>query len=172
MNFELEKIFAKVSGENVENFAERILTDSEKAQIKFAFNQIFSGLSTIEWMNNVTLKIAWTITLDKMRRFIFSLPEKNYVVDYLQVAVFEHRKHTLKILESSMHINEYIQIRDDERAELEKSANEKIQTGINIIKNLLSAPRDSMPTKENVNMNENILQMDRQREYEHERTRK
>jgi len=59
MNFELEKILAKVSGENAENFAERVISDSDKAQINFAFNQMFSGLSLLEWMQNVPLADAW-----------------------------------------------------------------------------------------------------------------
>ena len=72
MNFDTEKLFAKVAGENVENFANCVMSDSAKAQINFAFNQIFQGLSFVEWMRQVPLMTAWDMALNKMYDFVFS----------------------------------------------------------------------------------------------------
>lgn len=95
MNFEFEKLIAKISGENVENFSERVISDSDKAQINFGLNQMFQGLSLIEWMNKITLANAWRVSLDKMRDYIFKLNGPEYIVDYLHIVVFEHRKKIL-----------------------------------------------------------------------------
>lgn len=43
MNFDTEKLLAKVAGENVENFANCVISDFARTQIDFAFNQMFQG---------------------------------------------------------------------------------------------------------------------------------
>ena len=45
MDFDIEKILVKASGENVDKYANRVISDSDKAQIDFAFEEMFSGLS-------------------------------------------------------------------------------------------------------------------------------
>jgi len=173
MDFELEKIMAKVSGENVENFAVRVIGQHEKSQIDFALNQIFSGLSVLEWMKKMTLGDAWNRALDKMRDFIFSISEKNYIVDYLRVAVFEHRNQMLRTLSSSMHINEYIQYSSEQQPELEAGARRKIKNGIDIIQNLLSGAANPIQHTEQSKTDDDslILQQchERQNTKEHER---
>jgi len=171
MDFETEKILAKVAGENTENFAERVIDNSTKAQINFAFEQMFTGLSVLEWGRGVTLGEAWNKALDKMRDFIFSIENKNYIVDYLRVAVFEHRKQVLKTMTSSMHVNEYIRSTPQQQSELEKSANEKIQNGIDIIKSVLAVPTAAVREQKG-NNNELVFQNIKEREHEKERTRK
>ena len=168
MNFELEKILAKVSGENAENFAKRVISDSDKAQINFAFNQMFSGLSLLEWMQNVPLADAWKKTLDKMRDFIFSIDEKNYIIDYLRVAIFDFKKQIMKMLTASVHAGEFMQYDSGQRPELEKTANERIQNGIDIIKNILSNPHDAKNENHKSNQNTQILEKLYNRDREHE----
>ena len=131
MNFEFEKLMAKISGENTEKFSERVISETDKNQINFALDQMFRGMSLIEWMKpKNTLADAWRTSLDKMRDFIFSLPGQNYVIDYLHMAIFEHRQKMLKIVSDSLHANEYINYPVEQYPELEKSANEKITTSI------------------------------------------
>ena len=46
MSFDLDQVMAKVSGENTEDFAAKhIISDVDKAQVNFAFSEMFSGLS-------------------------------------------------------------------------------------------------------------------------------
>ena len=164
---------AKVSGENVERYAERVIADSEKAQINFAFDEIFSGLSLLEWIQGATLGDAWKKSLDKLRDFIFSIDEQNFVMDYLHMAVFEFRNKTLKIMSQSIHINEKMQHSAEQSEKLKQSAEEKIQNGLDILKNILSVPHSDRTKKENTNINDLVLQktMERQREREYERER-
>ena len=175
MDFELEQIFAKVSGENREIMAVHIISDTDKAQIDFAFNEIFSGLSLSEWMLKVTLDEAWKIALDKLRDFVFSINEQSYMVDYLRHAVFDFKKRTLRNLESSIHANEYIQCPADKYSELEESANTKIQNGIDILRNLLANPAYNKNAKINTNTvikDNRIMQRNNTKGIERERIRK
>lgn len=178
MDFELEQIFAKVSGENVENPATRIVSESDKAQIDFAFEQIFSGQSVLEWMTGIQLIDAWKVALDKLRNFIFSIQEQSYVVDYLHHAVFAFRKKQInQTLQTSIHANEYMQYPKSKYTQIEQSAKEKIQDGIDIIKSLLSVADYQYGMKHNNTKNtQNNLSYshdyDNSRELEYERTRK
>lgn len=169
MNFEFEKLIAKISGENVENFSERVISDSDKAQINFALNQMFQGLSLIEWMNKITLANAWRVSLDKMRDYIFKLNGPEYIVDYLHIVVFEHRKKILKMISDSLHANEYINYPIERYSELEKSANEKIKTAVNILTDILSTPCDS--NVKNEEKIENVRVSEKTKERDHERER-
>ena len=176
MNFEFEKLMAKVSGENTENFAKRVLSESDKHQIEFALNQMFVGLSLLEWMTRMTLKDAWRVSLDKMRDFVFSITGQNYVLEYLRTAVFEHRQKMQKLFTDSLYANEYIHYPTEQFPELKKSAYEKIQNAIDILKNILSNPNDTKPEKSSENIDMQILQRfnerEHNREHEHERVRK
>lgn len=171
MDIELEKILAKVAGENTENFSERVISDSVKSQINFAFEQMFAGLSLLEWFNGITLGDAWSRALDKMRDFVFEIQEKNYITDYLRMAVFEHRKQMQKMMSASIHINEYMQYTSEQQIELTKSANQKVQNAIDIIKNILSTSDDTIYEKKQNNQ-EFILQNVKEKECEHERVKK
>lgn len=170
MNFDTEKLLAKVAGENVENFANCVISDFARTQIDFAFNQMFQGLSLLQWMENITLMNAWQNTLETMTEFVFSLPEKNCVADYLHVAVFDFKKNMLKTVKNSIHANEYFNCPVDKQNELKQSANEKVQQGIEIIKNLVSAPGKCI-TEKTQNVEKNNFH-EKTREYERERERK
>jgi len=174
MNFDLEKLIAKVSGENTEDFSKSVISDSDQRQIKFALNQMFVGLSLLEWMKQVTLADAWHTSLDIMRDYIFSISGQSYVLDYLRGAVFEHRKQIIKKLSDSVHVREYIQYPKEQFPELEKSANEKIKGAVDIIQNILSNPHGENADKQKTDINEQILQnlCNHEREPEHERVRK
>ena len=176
MNFEFEKLMAKVSGENTENFAKRVLSESDKHQIGFALNQMFVGLSLLEWMKHVTLANAWRASLDKMRDFVFSIDGQNYVLEYLRAAVFEHRQKMQKLFTDSLYANEYIHYPTEQFPELKKSAYEKIQNALEILKNILSNPNDTKTEKTPENIDVQILQRfnerEHNREHEHERVRK
>ena len=170
MNFDFEKLMAKVSGENVEDFSKRVISDSDKAQINFALDQMFQGLSLIEWMNKITLANAWRISLDKMRDYIFGLTGPEYIVDYLHIVVFEHRQKILKMIADSLHANEYINYPTSEYPKLKDTAEEKIKTAINILTDILSTPRGS--NVENIKPAKNIETLSRTKENKYERTRK
>lgn len=172
MDVDTAKLLAKIAGENVENFANCVVSDSAKTQIDFAFNQMFQGLSLLQWMENITLMNAWQNTLDAMTEFVFSLPEKNCVAEYLHVAVFDFKKNTLKTLKNSIHANEYFNYPKDKQDELKQSANEKIQQGIDIIKSLVSAPDKCMTEKTQPMEKVQAPQKIKIREYERERERK
>ncbi len=176
MDFELDKIMAKVSGENRENMAQYIISNTDKAQIDFAFNEIFSGISLLEWMKKITLADAWKIALDKLRDFVFSIQEQSYVVDYLHNAVFEFRKKQIKqTLETSIHANEYIQCPANKYDELKEKANSKIQTGTDIIKNLLANPaykQNGTKSNTDIIIKDKTLQQVKTKECEYERVKK
>lgn len=180
MDFELEQIFEKVSGENLENRAQNIVSESDKAQIEFAFGEIFSGLSVLEWMNNIKLIDAWKIALDKLRDFIFSIQDQSYIVDYLRPAVFRFRRKQVKqTLQSSIHANEYMHYPKSEYPQIEESAKQKIQTGIDIIQSLLSsgyyqygAKHVTQKNQSNTNDLLKLHSREQERELERERTRK
>jgi len=164
---------AKVSGENIEKFSERIISDSDKTQIVFAVNQLFLGMSLLEWMKPKTsLADAWRASLDKIRDYVFSFNEQNYIIDYLRIAVFEHRQQALKTLESSLHMNEYINYPIEQYPELEKSANEKIKMAIDILKKVLSNLEPGKPENIQRTPDDRILQQQREYEHDRERTRK
>ena len=177
MDFELEQIFEKVSGENLENRAQNIVSESDKAQIEFAFDEIFSGLSVLEWMNNIKLIDAWKIALDKLRDFIFSIQDQSYIVDYLRPAVFRFRRKQVKqTLQPSIHANEYMHYPKSEYPRIEESAKQKIQTGIDIIKSLVSSGYYQYGAKHEIQNNKNntndlIKSYNREHEREHERER-
>ena len=168
MDFEIEKLLAKVSGENVENFAACVISDTDKKQIDFAFEEMFNGLSLLEWMRGGLLVDAWNVALDKMRDFIFGINETNYVVDYLRVAVFDFRKNKSKNFHNSVHVCEYFQT-DTNSNILKKAAREKIQNSVDIIKNLISVPKTCAKKQK---ANQNICDFQKEREVENERTRK
>ena len=163
MDFETEKLLAKVAGENVENFAAHVMSDADKKQIDFAFEQMFSGISLIQWMQGGLLSDAWNCALDKMRDFIFGIEESNYVVDYLRVSVFDFKKRKSKDFHNSVHAGEYFR-HETERGILEKSAHEKIQNGIDIIMGLISAPKTSI-VRQKTNQNVKVFQKEHGREY-------
>ena len=165
---------AKISGENTEKFAERVVSDSDKNQINFAFEKIFNGLSLLEWMHDVVLWDAWKIALDELRDFVFAIPEKNYVVDYLRIAVFEYKKQALKNVQSSVHAYEKINYPKNKFPELEKSANENVQIGVEIIQKLVqkNATQNTVMPQHTIERNmERENQYTREREYERERNK-
>ncbi len=166
MDFETEKLLAKIAGENVENFAAHVISKADKEQIDFAFDQMFSGLSLLQWMHGGLLVDAWNVALDKMRDFIFSLEKSNYLVDYLRVAVFDFKKHKSKNFHNSVHASEYFQS-DANSKILEKAAREKIQDGIDIIMKFISIPKQGRIEKQNQKTDD--LQKEYNREYERER---
>lgn len=174
MDIELENIFAKISGENIDYASLRVISDTDKAQVDFALNEIFSGLSLLEWMNKCTLTDAWKIALDKLRGYIFSITEQTYIVDYLRHAVFDFRHKKLRDLQSSIHANEYIQCSTNKYNELEEQANSKIQTGVDIIRDLLANPEYKQPITNNTKtaVQTNVMQHTKENEKEYERVRK
>lgn len=168
MDFEIEKLLAKVSGENVENFSACVMSDADKKQIDFAFEEMFNGLSLIEWMRGGLLVDAWNNALDKMRDFIFGIDETNYVVDYLRSAVFKFRRNKSKNFHNSVHACEYFQANANSDI-LEKAAREKIQNSIDIIMNIISIPKTCNAKQKT---NQNIHEFQKEREHENTRTRK
>lgn len=153
MDFDIEKLLIKASGENVESYTNTIISDADKAQIEFAFDEIFSGLSLLYWMKKITLADAWKNTLDDMRDYIFSIKETGFAVDYLRKAIFAYKTKKLKALESSVHANEYCPCDESKNNILEKSAKEKIQNGIDIIMNIIHKPKQTKVLKQNLNQN-------------------
>lgn len=167
MDFEIEKLLAKVSGKNVENFAACVISDADKEQINFAFEQMFDGLSLIQWMQGGLLIDAWNASLDKIRDFIFGLKESTYVVDYLRVAVFDFKRHKSKHFHDSVHGGEYFQS-DAGKDILEKAAREKIQSGIDIIMSIL--PKECTVRQE-TKQKQNFQEFQKEYERENERVR-
>ena len=170
MDFETEKLLAKIAGENIENLATNFVSDSDKSQIDFAFNQMFSGLSLIEWTHNVALSDAWKISLDKMRDYVFSFTETGYIIDFLHNAVFDYRKNTLKKLEFSIHANEYCPNDIKNREDLLSDAREKIKSGMDIIKKFAeqSGTQNAIrqTQKQNIKTINNANEHSRDHEYE------
>ena len=174
MSFDLDQVMAKVSGENTEDFAAKhIISDVDKAQVNFAFSEMFSGLSLLEWMKKVTLSDAWKIAMDKLVEQIFDIKGQGYIIDYLRYAVFDFRNRTLRNLASSIHAYEFIQYPQNKYTEMEQSAHKKIQTGMDIIKNILVAPVYRQDVKHNVKdvIKDNTLQHAKEKEQELERIR-
>jgi len=173
MNFDFEKLMAKVSGENTEDFSKRIISDSDKKYINFAIDQMFIGLSLLEWMKHVTLADAWRVSLDIVRDYVFSMIGQSYILDYMRRSVFDHRQQIVKKLTDSPHTNEYIQYPPEQFPELEKSANEKIKNAIDILQSCLSNPHSENQENQKINTDRQILQNPNERvsEREHDRER-
>jgi len=176
MDFDLEQILAKVSGENTENFSTVVISDADKSQLDFALNEIFSGLTLLEWLDKKTLSDSWKIALNKLREYVFSIKDNSYVVDYLRHAVFDSKTLPLRHLASSVHANEFIQCPKNKRAELEQSAQMKIKTGKDIIQNMVSASNYQHGAKKiiktNMNNNTNVVSNSKDYDLEYERTKK
>ena len=85
MDFDIEKLLVKASGENVEHYMNAVISDTDKAQIEYAFDEIFSGLSLLHWIKKNTLSDSWKITLDDMRDFIFSIKEITNDYTHMQI---------------------------------------------------------------------------------------
>lgn len=166
MDLDTEKLLAKVSGANVENFAECVVSDGVKAKVDFAFNQMFQGLSLLQWMQKITLMDAWNTAANKMIDFMFSLSDKNYITDYLHIAVFDFKKNTLKTVKSSVHANEFFNCPADKIDELKISAQEKIKQGTDIIMNLISEPDKCC--SERTQIGERVVNHYKTKEYEQE----
>lgn len=171
MNVELEKMFMKLSGQNADDLAANVISRDDKIQIKIAFDEMFSGLSLLEWMQNNTLANAWNIAMNKLCQYIFSIPGQGLIMEYLHQAAFDFKKQTLRNLQSSLHANEFIQYPATEFPKLEKMANNKIDTGVNIIKSLLAKSTyvKDVKYKANTTTKENDLQLVKEKEYERER---
>jgi hypothetical protein len=171
MDFDTEKLLAKVSGKNVENFSDCIISDATKAQVDFAFNQMFSGLSLLQWMRGGTLRDSWNSALDKIRDFIFSLEDRNYLTDYLYHAVFDFRKNIIKTVFPSVHANEYCNCPIQKQTELEVDAEQKVKQGIDIIRSLLSDPKKCCANEQKNILKVYTNQKTQERENNHERER-
>ena len=171
MDLDTEKLLAKVSGKNVENFSTCLISDATKAQFDFAFNQMFQGLSLLQWLNGGNLRDAWESALDRIRDYIFSLEDRNYVTDYLYHAVFVFRKNIVKTVFTSVHANEYCNCPISKQPELKADAEQKIKPGVEMIKNLLSEPKKCCATEQKDILKVNINQKIQDRENNHERER-
>lgn len=102
----------------------------------------------------------------------FSLPGHNYITDYLYHAVFDFRKDIEKNVFPSVHANEYYNGPTRNIKELKVESEKKVKQGIDIIMNLISEPNKCYVEKHNVVQKEPGRQKIKEREYEHERTRK
>ena len=173
METNLEKIMAKISGENVEDYVVKMVDDVDKKQIEFVFQQMFEGLTVLEWNKGVVLNTAWRNSLDKMRDFIFNIPEKNYMVEYLQRAIFDYRHNTMKKLGDSIHTHEYLNCPSEKIQELKTNANNKIRCAIDIISTLIKKDAKPNTRKQNSIQNNRVIERnlvkERDREYERER---
>lgn len=169
MDFDIEKILVKASGENVESYMTTVISDADKAQITFAFDEMFSGLSLLHWTQNMLLVDAWKLSLEDIRDFVFSIDDQGFVVDYLRKEIFKYKTKKLKALEASVHSNEYFSCDNAKQHILEESAKEKIHNGMEIIKNIVYKTKKANVEKQKPQ--QNILLNQYVREIEHERVR-
>ena len=114
----------------------------------------------------------YAITLSLHSDFIFSLPGKNYITDYLHIAVFDFKKNTLKTVKSSVHANEFFNCPADKIDELKTTAQDKIKQGTDIIMNLISEPDKCCVEKIQTIEKNYSYQKTKEHEQEYERERK
>ena len=176
MENDFDKISAMLNGEQLDSYYKNQLSATDKTQIDNAIETLFSGLSLDNWLKGGKLMDAWKESLDVVRDTIFSVVTKNPAVLYAHQAVFDHRKKWHVKIIYSPHGNEIINCTPDKRNEWQENANQKIQTGLNILHKKFSEFETSTTNKKSESEIQKIqdtqkIKMFLERENEHERTR-
>lgn len=153
MSMEFDKTMAIISGQSVESFMKSQLTEQDKTQIDNAIDVLFSGLSLQNWLGGVKLCEAWTSALDTLRDSIFAVSYNNPATLYARQSVFYHRNRWKSQIIASHNANNTIQCPDSERDAWQKSAEAKIQNGIEILRQKFSEFESDAPRKSNVQQN-------------------
>ena len=175
MESDFDKISAMLNGEQLDSYYKSQLSATDKTQIDNAIEILFSGLSLDKWLNGGKLMDAWKESLDVVRDTIFGVITKNPAVLYAHQAAFDHRKKWHVKIIYSPHGNETINCTPDKRNEWQENANQKIQTGLNMLRKKFSEfesgtvrkPKESPVPQQTIEMTK-ILTIG---EREHERVR-
>ncbi len=115
-----------------------------RAKINDALESLFLGRSLLLWVDGGDLLAAWTRALDDMRDELFKIPNNSPVVEYLRIAVFEHRTRWNNKMLISNERKSIAQFNNEtEKAELCNHANMLIRVGRQTIYDIINATPDT-----------------------------
>lgn len=176
MTQDLSKIIAMASGQNRNHFDMDLVPVATREQIDTAFDNIFLGKSLLLWSKGGRLLDAWTSVLDTMRDDIFALPITSTIVEYLRIAIFQHRaKWQSKTIQSDER-NAIATLDSQEKKEIQDHANTMIAAGQRVIDELLKdstahTPKATEHTLQQSRQQQMVAQKVLERTHSRERTR-
>ncbi|MBP5485298.1 MAG: hypothetical protein J6Y07_01170 [Alphaproteobacteria bacterium] len=170
MDTNLENLIAMAAGQNRNCFDENSISSDARNKIDTALDSIFQGKSILIWARGEKLGVAWESAMDELRDEIFEIKNTAPIVEYLRIAVFSLRNRwKLKFMQSNER-NSMANASDFELTDLRNYANSLIESGMQVIKDLIAAGTlvcAERGTQKNISMT-----MERTRSHEYERTRK
>lgn len=172
MDFDTSKMLSMISGHNRNETDMTAVSDETKSQIDNAIENIFVGKSILVWVNGGKLMDAWNTALDQLREELFCIPKISLVVEYLRIAIFNHRSnwHT-KMLHSDERNSVAHFTNDTQKQELIDNAQTMILVGNKTIQNLIQScgPDTKAPRKHQTKVLNQQHTKENHKEYTHTR---
>ena len=173
---DFDKTMAILSGQSVENFLDRQLTERDKTQIRNAIELLFSGLSLRNWLDGGVLRDAWESALDTLRDMIFEIPHNNAATTFMRAATFEHRAKWRSQIVASRNANDAIKCPPEQYEQWQSNAEIKIKEGAEILRRKVldfesGTPRTTSVQHQAYNMGHTHTTNERKQEYVRERVK-
>ena len=173
MDTNLKKLIAMAAGQNRDCFDENSISSEVRSKVDGALDSIFRGKSILIWTRGGKLCTAWEKAMDELRDEIFAIKNTAPIIEYLRIAVFALReKWNIKITQSNERNSMVDGASNEELNDLKKYANSLIESGMLVIKDLISVGAFSCSERgaqKTVAMN---MEHAKAREREYERVRK
>lgn len=170
-SLDIEKALAMVNGQNMNSFYESQVSNDDQQLVRDALENIFQGISVIEWANGGMLMDAWNRALDSIRDEFFATSCRDVFTMTLQRLVFEHRNKWQDKIHSNdnrLHIMRDT-IKSDAIPELVKHAQFQKQQGYEIIKKLIDKYSSGFKTvKPQINQDNRVPNIVREKKLERE----
>jgi hypothetical protein len=150
MDTNLQKMMSVISGKSRDEFELGHVSDTDKKQLLYALETLFSGLTLLNWLDGGRLLDAWKKSLNQMRAMIFEIKETNPVVMFLRLSVFDSNASWIKTMTQSDSSNELIQCPENGRDEWKKHADTQITEAVSIIRQKIddfTYGQPKLPTK-------------------------
>ena len=171
MSNDLSKIIAMASGENRKDFVENNISKETRVKIDDALDKIFLGKSLLLWADGGKLVDAWNTALDTLRNEMFAIPVTADIIQYLRIAVFNHRTKWMAKMTASDERNTVANLTGDDYNDLIEHAKTMIEMGNNTIKQIIQTMPSSVQHIQ-TNQQQNTSQQSTGRGLSHEYTRK
>lgn len=174
METNLKKLIAMAAGQNRDCFDENSISSEVRGKVDGALDSIFRGKSILIWTRGGKLCDAWKAAMDELRDEIFAIKNTAPIIEYLRIAVFAVReKWEIKITQSNERNSTVNGASDTELNDLKNYAKSLIETGTQVIKDLISV--GAFACSERGVQKNRPMNMERvrghEREYEHTRKR-
>ncbi|MDL2295214.1 hypothetical protein LJC18_00120 [Lachnospiraceae bacterium OttesenSCG-928-E19] len=166
MDKNFEKMMALIDGKNRNDFDLNQVSNNDKKQLEHALENLFSGLTLLNWLDGGQLIGAWRKSLEQMRAMIFEITDVNPVVVFLRHAVFNPSAKWVNIMNTSNSSNEIINCSPTEYNQWQDKANEQINASIEIIRQkiLNFVAGQPMVKSEEIKTNQMIRERENERE--------